>query len=458
MDEHDFGTIWQDSRHEFIFTFTNTGDAPLFIESAKGSCGCTIPEYSKNPVAPGEKGQIKAIYSPGKQKSQQVKTISITANTEPRITRLKIKAFVRAHEDGLDLEEPDEIVKGPSSLQFETEEHDFGEVSQGKKMGYSFKFKNVNSEPVTIRNVKSSCGCMMVSWPKEPIVPNGEGELKLIYDTGSQGGTERKSITVVYGDPEEVTVLKIKARVYPKEELEDLLEVFDPLAEVQEQIKEHRQGPVTTVQFDRYEMDLGQVSQGTENEMIFSFTNTGDEPLVIHSAKGSCGCTVPYFPKDPIMPGEQSEVHAVYSPGKQKGLQNKTLTIVANTDPDNIILRVKAEVLEVDDLEEEASLFAEPVLTEKDQEMLDELSPGCFVIFPNPTSETLQLDLKEHIGRSAEVRIHNEQGAEMHRSTIANISRATTRLEVGDFPSGLYVISIQVNGEKPMSQCFVVTD
>ncbi len=92
---HDFGSIPQDSENRHVFTFTNTGSEPLVIENAKGSCGCTVPQYPKEPIAPGETGEIEVVYKPGKQANKQSKTVTITANTEPRTTTLSISAEVQ---------------------------------------------------------------------------------------------------------------------------------------------------------------------------------------------------------------------------------------------------------------------------------------------------------------------------------------------------------------------------
>jgi hypothetical protein len=92
--EHDFGTIKQDSKNKHIFTFTNTGSEPLLIENAVGSCGCTVPNYPKAPIPPGGTGEIEVEYSPGKQENAQQKTVTVTANTEPKETTLRINAFV----------------------------------------------------------------------------------------------------------------------------------------------------------------------------------------------------------------------------------------------------------------------------------------------------------------------------------------------------------------------------
>jgi len=105
-------------------------------------------------------------------------------------------------------------------------------------------------------------------------------------------------------------------------------------------------GPVTTVEFEEIKHDFGTITQDSENTKIFNFTNTGTEPLIIENAKGSCGCTVPEYPKEPIPPGEQGEIKVVYKPGKQKNAQSKNVTITANTLPEKSILTITANVLE----------------------------------------------------------------------------------------------------------------
>jgi len=96
---HDFGTLKQNTTdNQYIFTFTNTGDEPLIITNAKGSCGCTVPKYPTEPIAPGETGEIEVNYSPGTQKGNQTKTVTVTANTEPAQTRLSITAVVEVVE------------------------------------------------------------------------------------------------------------------------------------------------------------------------------------------------------------------------------------------------------------------------------------------------------------------------------------------------------------------------
>lgn len=91
--EHDFGTIEQGTNVEHTFTFTNTGNAPLVITNATSSCGCTVPTWTREPIAPGETGEMTVKFN-GSGQNQVTKTVRVTANTESGEEQLKIKAFV----------------------------------------------------------------------------------------------------------------------------------------------------------------------------------------------------------------------------------------------------------------------------------------------------------------------------------------------------------------------------
>ncbi len=95
-EQHDFGKIKEGDVVEYDFTFTNDGDAPLIITSAKGSCGCTVPDWPKEPIGIGESGKIKVKFDSNKKPGIQNKTVTLTANTFPQQTKLQIKANVEA--------------------------------------------------------------------------------------------------------------------------------------------------------------------------------------------------------------------------------------------------------------------------------------------------------------------------------------------------------------------------
>jgi hypothetical protein len=103
-------------------------------------------------------------------------------------------------------------------------------------------------------------------------------------------------------------------------------------------------GPTTSINFKSTRHEFGKVVQNTTNKYTFEFTNTGTEPLIISNAKGSCGCTVPVWPKEAILPGETGEIKVEYKPGLQSGNQTKTVTVTANTDPAISTLQIAADV------------------------------------------------------------------------------------------------------------------
>ena len=94
---HDFGTIQEGETVETIFTFTNTGKSDLIIVDARGSCGCTVPEYPKNtPIPPGETGKIRVSFDSSNKPNMQQKTVTISANTDSGRETIRIKALVQA--------------------------------------------------------------------------------------------------------------------------------------------------------------------------------------------------------------------------------------------------------------------------------------------------------------------------------------------------------------------------
>jgi Protein of unknown function (DUF1573) len=101
------------------------------------------------------------------------------------------------------------------------------------------------------------------------------------------------------------------------------------------------QGPVMT--FKQTTVDYGTIAKGSDRVRTFQFTNTGTEPLIIKSAKGSCGCTVPTYPKEPIMPGESAVIEVNYDTNRE-GMFTKTVTINTNETSDTHTLTIKGEV------------------------------------------------------------------------------------------------------------------
>jgi hypothetical protein len=92
---YDYGTIKQGVKVEYDFKFTNTGKNDLIISDAYSSCGCTIPEYPKAPIKPGESSKIKVLFNSAGRSNKQDKTVNLIVNTQEKIKQLKIIGFVK---------------------------------------------------------------------------------------------------------------------------------------------------------------------------------------------------------------------------------------------------------------------------------------------------------------------------------------------------------------------------
>lgn len=81
-------------------------------------------------------------------------------------------------------------------ISFESENHDFGKITQGEKVAYSYKFKNVGKSPLIILNATATCGCTIPEVPKDPIKPGANGEIKVVFNSDGKSGIQDKVITV----------------------------------------------------------------------------------------------------------------------------------------------------------------------------------------------------------------------------------------------------------------------
>lgn len=100
---------------------------------------------------------------------------------------------------------------GPT-MKFEELDHNFGTIKQGESVTYIFKFKNDGKEPLIINTAVGSCGCTVPEYPKEPIRPNGAGEIKVTFNSTGKSGPQDKTITITY-DTDKTVVLHMRGTV-----------------------------------------------------------------------------------------------------------------------------------------------------------------------------------------------------------------------------------------------------
>lgn len=107
---------------------------------------------------------------------------------------------------------------------------------------------------------------------------------------------------------------------------------------------------VPIFEFEQEVIDYGDIAQNSDGNRTFVFKNVGKSPLIISQVKGSCGCTVPTKPEEPIMPGETGEIKVKYATNRI-GPFSKTVTIVSNASEEKKVVRIKGRVLESENKE-----------------------------------------------------------------------------------------------------------
>ena len=96
--------------------------------------------------------------------------------------------------------------------------------------------------------------------------------------------------------------------------------------------------------FAEEEYDFGKITQGESVTHEFKFTNTGNEPLIISKAEGSCGCTVPVYPHEPILKNQSSVIKVTFNSTGKQGIQDKTVTLTSNAIQQPMVIHIKGTV------------------------------------------------------------------------------------------------------------------
>lgn len=99
------------------------------------------------------------------------------------------------------------------------------------------------------------------------------------------------------------------------------------------------------MKFEKESHDFGKIKQGDKVSYDFKFTNTGKSPLIISEAHATCGCTIPEWPKTPVKPGESALIKVTFNSAGKTGLQDKQITVTANTVPAQTMVHLIGEVL-----------------------------------------------------------------------------------------------------------------
>ena len=319
---HDFGEILEEQGNtEYEFVFTNNSGRPVRIISVQASCGCTTPAWTKEAVAPGKTGFIKASFDPKDRPGYFNKSLTVTTDLSGSPVVLQIKGTVVDH-----LSVKDESLSASNgNLKLRNSSFNLGKVFINKESSaLEFKVANEGKEKIDFTAVIAPA-YIQVTTPQS-LQPGERGIIKIKYEANvkSQYGFQSDNIELKTTD----VLNPVKSfSVYTT------IEEFFPTLTPDELTK----APMLLV--DRYEIDFLRVKRVPTIENSVSIHNRGKKNLEVRYIQSNCSCVVTTLDKQVLKPGETGTLSIKFITEGRSGTQNKAMTIYSN-DPRNPVQRV----------------------------------------------------------------------------------------------------------------------
>ncbi len=325
---HNFGTIKEEKgKVAHDFSFTNTGSLPLVIHNVKASCGCTSPEWTRQPIPPGGKGFIKTTFDPKNRPGNFNKTVTVTANTVTPNTVLRITGNVTPRPKTVEDIYPRTV--GP--LRLKSTHISFTRIQPNDKKSEVVELINDSDKPISIDFDRVPKHIALKVIP-QVLQPGEKGKISATYNAAVKND---------WGFVYDQIFLKLNGETNYKHRISVNANIQEDFASWSKEQKAN----AAKIKVDNKVFDFGEISQGQKVSHKFYITNTGKSDLIIRKVKASCGCTAIKPEKTTIAPGESTFVSAEFNSAGKSGRQNKSVTVITN-DPlgSNILLRIQGTV------------------------------------------------------------------------------------------------------------------
>jgi len=326
--EHDFGTFKEsEGPQAYNFAFVNQGATPLILNNVQASCGCTTPEWTKKPVAPGEKGFIKVSYNPANRPGPFNKTITVSANGEVSRTILKIQGTVEQREKTIAEIYPREI--GP--VRAKSNHIAFVKIMENEVKKDSLEIVNDSDQTVSL-DFKTPPENLSVKVVPSTLKPKEKGTIIVTYDASKVN---------TYG----FVMHRIYLNVDGKADYRNSIGVSATIEEDFSALSPQELASAPVAKFNEETHEFGDINEGDKVECVFTLKNDGKRDLIIRNVKTSCGCTAVTPEKKVVKAAETVPLKVEFNSAGKRGRQSKAITVITN-DPKNptMILRISTNV------------------------------------------------------------------------------------------------------------------
>ncbi len=321
-ETHDFGVVDEAGgsvSHKFVFT--NSGNRPVRIVKVQASCGCTTPDWTKEPVAPGKEGFIEAAYNPKGRPGYFNRSLTVTTDLGPEPITLHIKGRVMNDAEPSNLDYP--VAKG--NLRFQTRSFNLGKVYlRDINVVREFKVLNAGKEAVTFTGNFTHAPYIKIDVQPRVIQPGATATIRLSYNGAqkNQYGFQSDNVEIETDDTKE----PVKS-----------FTVFATLEDYFPEMSQEELAKAPQLTLDARSLDLGSIRG--EITKVLQVTNTGRQPLEIRAIQPNCTCVTATASKHTLRPGESADITIRFQPAERSGSQNKSITFYSN-DPRNPVQRL----------------------------------------------------------------------------------------------------------------------
>ncbi|VBB48157.1 conserved exported hypothetical protein [uncultured Paludibacter sp.] len=322
VKEHDFGQVnEQDGKITYVFEFTNTGSTPLIVQRVQASCGCTTPDWTKEPIEPGKKGTITATYNPQGRPGVFTKSITVYSNASNETEVLYIKGNVipKPQETANNLP----LQMGGGALRYNTKIIQMNNIAKNNTQTRSLGIKNSsnNDLKVDVANLPAYVNAVVTP---STLKPGQEGKIDFTFNSAktSMWGPVNDDVFLVLNGK------KTMADEYKVSLLANVVEDFGKMT-----IDDKRNSPIFEIKSPN--IYLGEITQGHKVRGKINIKNSGKNSLEIRRIVNNNNEILVRPATMSIKSGKTSELKVdINSKDLAKGEYKRTFTMQTN-DPQN---------------------------------------------------------------------------------------------------------------------------
>ena len=327
-DTWDFGTIREtDGRVSHTFTGVNRGDSPLVILDVVTTCGCTVPDFSKKPILPGEKTQITVTYDPANRPGSFTKELWVYSSEKRKIATLTVQGSVIPRQKTVEELYP---VDAGGGLRLASTLNAFSYIYPGRQVQAAIGYANTSKRPVRLElRPETTSGALRTNYPKQ-IAPGERGEINFAYLIPADKpryGTVRDALEVLIDGRSNGTTLVthgIGVDPQPADATQNA-----PKADFSENILKF--GPVKHA--------------GPVRKKHFTLSNAGGAELIVRAVEGEGHVATTLAPGQKIAPGDSLRCEILLDPRTQDyGIVTEHLVVVTN-DPVRPMRRIRVTAI-----------------------------------------------------------------------------------------------------------------